>query len=101
MLIKCHTNKCKNVKLQYDAFANYLCIKKHPMAKIMKSVPIIRQKIDWRTTSNVIDCGIFAMRRIETYMGQMAGGECVQVKEDTPNDLQQKQLNDVKIKYIA
>ncbi|KAF5769442.1 putative papain-like cysteine peptidase superfamily [Helianthus annuus] len=101
MLTKCHTNICKNVKLQQDAFANYLRIKKHPMAKIMKSTPIVRQKMDWRTESNGIGCGIFAMRHMETYMGQMTGWECGLAKEDAPNDLQQKQLNDLRIKYIA
>ncbi|MFS7902758.1 hypothetical protein Hanom_Chr01g00015031 [Helianthus anomalus] len=71
------------------------------MAKIMKSAPAVRQKMDWRTTSNVIDCGIFAMRYMETYMGQIAGWGCGLTKEDAPNDLQQKQLNDLRIEYIA
>ncbi|MFS8034678.1 hypothetical protein Hanom_Chr17g01584001 [Helianthus anomalus] len=58
MLTKRHTNICKNVKLQHDAFANYLCVKKHPIATIMVSAPVVRQQMDWRTTSNVIDYGI-------------------------------------------
>ncbi|MFS7929734.1 hypothetical protein Hanom_Chr04g00335991 [Helianthus anomalus] len=90
--------KCE---LQQEAFANYLLIQKHPMVMIMKSASIVRQKMDWMTESNGIDCGIFAMRHMETYMGQMAGWECGLAKEDAPNDLQQKQLNDLKIKYIA
>ncbi|MFS8021353.1 putative papain-like cysteine peptidase superfamily [Helianthus anomalus] len=51
MLLRRHTNIFKNVKLQHDAFANYLRIKKHPMAKIMKSAPIVRQNMDWGTVS--------------------------------------------------
>ncbi|MFS7927511.1 hypothetical protein Hanom_Chr04g00309981 [Helianthus anomalus] len=89
------------MELQQDAFANYLCIKKHPMAEIMKSVPIVRQKMDWRTNSNGIDYGVFAIRHMETYMGQMAGWENGLAKEDASNDLQQKQLNDLRMKYIA
>ncbi|MFS7912024.1 hypothetical protein Hanom_Chr02g00124981 [Helianthus anomalus] len=57
--------------------------------------------MDWRTESNVIDCGIFAMRHMETYMGQLAGWECGLAKENASNDLQQKQLNELRIKYIA
>ncbi|MFS7948453.1 hypothetical protein Hanom_Chr06g00560191 [Helianthus anomalus] len=101
MLTKHHTNICKNVKLQQDTFANYLRIQKHPMANTMKSVPIVRQKMDRRTKSNGIDCGIFSMRHMEAYMGQFTGWECGLVKEDAPNEIQQKQLNDLKIKYIA
>ncbi|MFS8005420.1 hypothetical protein Hanom_Chr13g01237141 [Helianthus anomalus] len=77
MLSKRHTNICKNVKLQHDAFANYLRIKNTQMAKIMKSAPVVRQKMDWRTTSNVFDCQKFAMRHMETYMGQVAGWDVV------------------------
>ncbi|MFS8034677.1 hypothetical protein Hanom_Chr17g01583991 [Helianthus anomalus] len=81
MLTKRHTNICKNVKLQHDAFANYLCVKKHPIARIMVLAPVIGQQMDWRTTSNVIDYGIFATRNLETYMGQMVGWACGQAKE--------------------
>ncbi|MFS7904587.1 putative Ulp1 protease family catalytic domain, papain-like cysteine peptidase superfamily [Helianthus anomalus] len=87
MLTKRHTNIYKNVKLQHDTFANYLHIRKYLMDRIMASAPVVRQKMDWRTTSNVIDCGIFAMRRMKTYMGQIVGWECGLAKEDAPNQL--------------
>ncbi|MFS7965803.1 putative papain-like cysteine peptidase superfamily [Helianthus anomalus] len=38
---------------------------------------------------------------METYMGLLAGWECGLAKEDAPNDLLQKQLNDLRIKYTA
>ncbi|MFS7978573.1 hypothetical protein Hanom_Chr10g00917031 [Helianthus anomalus] len=63
----------KNVKLHYGAFANYLRLKKHPKHKIMNKAEIVRQKMDWRTTSNVVDCGVSAMRHMETYIGDIAG----------------------------
>ncbi|MFS7966949.1 hypothetical protein Hanom_Chr09g00780011 [Helianthus anomalus] len=71
------------------------------MARILKSAPVVRQQMDWRTTSNVIDCGIFAMRHMETYMGQMTDWGCGLAKEDAPNELQQKQLNDLRMKYTV
>ncbi|MFS8020853.1 hypothetical protein Hanom_Chr16g01420651 [Helianthus anomalus] len=51
--------------------------------------------MDWRTTSNVIDCGIFCNEEYGNWLvGQVA-------KEDAPNQLQQRQLNDLMMKYIA
>ncbi|MFS7992681.1 hypothetical protein Hanom_Chr12g01085181 [Helianthus anomalus] len=51
------------------------------MAKIMVEEPSVRQTMEWRTTSNVIDCGIFAMRHMETYMGSMPVGHVVSQKK--------------------
>lgn len=31
---------------------------------------IERLKMPWRNTSNKVDCGVYAMRHMETYMGQ-------------------------------
>ncbi|MFS7991586.1 putative Ulp1 protease family catalytic domain, papain-like cysteine peptidase superfamily [Helianthus anomalus] len=73
MLAKRHTNIRKNVKLQQDAFAIYLLIQIYPMAKIMKSAPIVIQYMNWRTKSNEIDCGIFAMRHMERIWGSWLG----------------------------
>ncbi|MFS8024994.1 hypothetical protein Hanom_Chr16g01469831 [Helianthus anomalus] len=67
----------------------------------MKSTEIFRQKMDWRTTSNVVDCGIFAMRHMETYMGVIADWRSGFVKEDAPNQLQQRQLNEMRAKYVV
>lgn len=33
------------------------------------NVPIIRLEMKWRTESNKYDCGIFAIRHMETYKG--------------------------------
>ncbi|MFS7999390.1 putative papain-like cysteine peptidase superfamily [Helianthus anomalus] len=91
----------KNVKLQHDTFANYLRLKKHLKDKIMKSAPVVRQKMELRTKSNVVDCGVFAMRYMETYMEQIAGWTCGLAKEDAPNQLQQRLLNEQRMKYIV
>ncbi|KAL8225908.1 hypothetical protein R6Q57_018465 [Mikania cordata] len=52
-----------------DVFSNYLLEKDHPSAlKINHQTP---QSVDipWKTTKNGIDCGVFCMRHMETYMG--------------------------------
>ncbi|KAL8215861.1 hypothetical protein R6Q57_022698 [Mikania cordata] len=52
-----------------DVLANNLLAKDHPSTlKISYQTP---QSIDlpWKTTQNGIDCGVFCMRHMETYMG--------------------------------
>ncbi|MFS7902525.1 hypothetical protein Hanom_Chr01g00012311 [Helianthus anomalus] len=57
---------------QRHAFAKYMKDKKHPSAGRNKRVNIVRLKMEWR---NRIDCGIFKMRHMETYMGiGLSGG---------------------------
>ena len=67
----------------------------------MSKAEIFRQKMDWRTTSNVVDCGGFAMRHMETYMGDIARWRSGLATEDAPNQLQQRQLNELRVKYIG
>ncbi|MFS7956024.1 hypothetical protein Hanom_Chr07g00649701 [Helianthus anomalus] len=38
---------------------------------------------------------------METYMGQIPGWACGLAKEDAPNQLQKRQLNDLRMKYTA
>lgn len=38
-------------------------------ARHLLNVEITRLQMKWRTTNNSIDCGIFAMRHMETYKG--------------------------------
>ncbi|MFS7968196.1 hypothetical protein Hanom_Chr09g00794651 [Helianthus anomalus] len=67
----------------------------------MKKAEVVRQKMDWRTTSNVVDCGVFTMRHLETYMGDIAGWGSGLAKEDAPNQLQQRRLNKLRTRYIV
>ncbi|MFS7914879.1 putative Ulp1 protease family catalytic domain, papain-like cysteine peptidase superfamily [Helianthus anomalus] len=75
------------VEKMHTAFANYLRLKKHLKHKIMKWAPVVKQKMEWRTTPNVVDCGIFTMRHMETYMGHIVGWTCGLTKEDASNQL--------------
>ncbi|MFS8031258.1 hypothetical protein Hanom_Chr17g01543671 [Helianthus anomalus] len=66
---------------------------------MIKRAKIVRQQMDWRTKSNGVNCEIFTMRHMETYMGKMSGWACGLAKENTPNNKQTKHLNDLRIKY--
>ncbi|XP_021975378.1 uncharacterized protein LOC110870509 [Helianthus annuus] len=56
-------------------------------ARHIQKASIMRQKMDRRTMSNKVDCGIFTMRHMETYVGQMSGWKYGLAKEDAPNNL--------------
>ncbi|KAL8222882.1 hypothetical protein R6Q57_020281 [Mikania cordata] len=55
--------------------------------------------LPWKTTQNGIDCGVFCMRHMETYMG---GGpkkwNCCLMNESKG---QNKQLNQLRFKYLC
>ncbi|KAK9053285.1 hypothetical protein SSX86_029918 [Deinandra increscens subsp. villosa] len=55
--------KLKNI------FEMYLESISHPKAKNIKNSTLERLEMAWRTRSNYIDCGLFLMRHMETYMG--------------------------------
>ncbi|KAL8228645.1 hypothetical protein R6Q59_000552 [Mikania micrantha] len=82
-----------------DVFANYLLTQDHQSAlKIHHLTPILVD-LSWKITNNGVDCGIFSMRHIETYMG---GG----VKKWKTGLLQEceaqnKQLNWLRFKYLC
>jgi len=54
--------------------------------------------LQWGTTNNFVDCGIFAMRHMETYFGKTKKWECGLSVE---SDDQHAELNDLRLKYLA
>ena len=48
----------------------------HPKHEIVKNMKPVRMRMQWRTTDNVTDCGIFCMRHMETYFGQGDKWDC-------------------------
>ncbi|KAL8256197.1 hypothetical protein R6Q59_031264, partial [Mikania micrantha] len=70
----------------------------HPNALKINHLTPILVDLPWKTTNNGVDCGIFSMRHMETYMG---GG----VKKWKTGLLQEskaqnKQLNQLRFKYL-
>lgn len=55
--------------MQKSIIIDYLKMVLHPKSEIMEKKDIEIMKMDWRTETNVIDCAVFTMRHMETYMG--------------------------------
>ncbi|KAJ0489482.1 putative papain-like cysteine peptidase superfamily [Helianthus annuus] len=53
-----------------DVFIKYLRYVRHP--KCLEFEPVIpkRLEIEWATVGNSVDCGVFAMRHMETWFGE-------------------------------
>ncbi|KAL8209496.1 hypothetical protein R6Q57_006228 [Mikania cordata] len=84
-----------------DAFASYLDDVSHPNTKHIRESKINRFEMPWRTSHNGIDCGIFLMRHMETYMGEeKKEWKCGFIPEDLKGQ-HQFQLDDLRRKYAA
>ncbi|KAK1417056.1 hypothetical protein QVD17_26178 [Tagetes erecta] len=73
------------------------------MENTMKSKLLSKEvellQMPWRTQSNFIDCGIFAMRHMETYYGtSLKDWNCGLLKE---SEKQKLQLTDLRYKYLT
>ncbi|KAK9070408.1 hypothetical protein SSX86_010810 [Deinandra increscens subsp. villosa] len=79
-------------------FEKYLVSISHPKAKSFKKSTLKRLEMDWRTENNHIDCGIFLMRHMETYLG-IADWNCGFDKEENGNH--PMLIEDLRRKYIA
>ncbi|KAD3067805.1 hypothetical protein E3N88_35685 [Mikania micrantha] len=82
-----------------DVLTNYLLSKDHPSAlKISNQTP---QSIElpWKTTKNGVDCGIFCMRHMKTYMG--GGPKKWNSRLLNESEGQNKQLNQLRFKYLC
>ncbi|KAK1431991.1 hypothetical protein QVD17_08837 [Tagetes erecta] len=58
--------------------------------------PVIK-KLGWSTKSNVVDCGVFLMRHMETYMGSKLKKWKCGLYDDGPK--QEVQINNLRLKY--
>ncbi|KAK9078728.1 hypothetical protein SSX86_002785 [Deinandra increscens subsp. villosa] len=79
-------------------FEKYLESISHPKAKSFKKSTLKRLEMDWRTENNHIDCGIFLMRHMETYLG-IDDWNCGFDKEENGNH--PMLIEDLRRKYIA
>ena len=59
---------CTYIK-QHEHFVEYLEAIHHKSTKVIKRLHGVRLGIRWRTKNNNVDCGIFVMRHLETYIG--------------------------------
>nr|GEY95921.1 hypothetical protein [Tanacetum cinerariifolium] len=79
-------------------FVQYLYYVKHPKAEAIEKAKIKRMKISWRTMRNSIDCGVFTMLHMESYIGAEGEWKCGLAKESKK---QNEQLNSLRSKFAA
>lgn len=57
--------------LQLQWFSDYIGANRmFSQSQLLRKVGIFRLKLPWRNDWNVTDCGVYAMRHMEEYMGQ-------------------------------
>ncbi|XP_076911404.1 uncharacterized protein LOC143569345 [Bidens hawaiensis] len=60
----------KQPPIMQHTLSDYLAEIQHPIAETLRSSKRTRLKMGWRTLNNIVDCGMFAMRHMETYKGK-------------------------------
>ncbi|XP_076960427.1 uncharacterized protein LOC143636820 [Bidens hawaiensis] len=93
---KNYANKSTPYKV-IDIFGRYLTLVGHPKVKeIMRTWSPTRVELPWKTSSNVTDCAVFAMRHMECYRG----GDHVECDFSMEEDRKVEQINILRMKYI-
>ncbi|PWA51704.1 hypothetical protein CTI12_AA459710 [Artemisia annua] len=86
----------KLVNLRYQ-FIKFLKDNGHRNYQALNSYKVGNMKMPWQTKHNFIDCGIFAMRHMETYSGKK-DFDAGFVKEGAEQD---QQIEDLRKKYLS
>ncbi|PWA71630.1 ulp1 protease family, C-terminal catalytic domain-containing protein [Artemisia annua] len=90
----------KSLKKLRKYFLLYLGVKDHPRLELLKKVAFNILLMSWRTEENCIDCGVFMMRHMETYMGyNSAKNWKCGLKDEGPE--QQNQIYELRKKYLS
>ncbi|KAM0012076.1 hypothetical protein Hdeb2414_s0002g00069761 [Helianthus debilis subsp. tardiflorus] len=92
--------------MQRDALSVYLEKIGHPAGGVIGQVEPVRLEMPCRTKHNIIDCGVFLMRHMETYKGVAGKGwecgfsnKCTDAGEITYK--QCKEIDDLRHKYLT
>nr|KAJ0195406.1 hypothetical protein LSAT_V11C700373370 [Lactuca sativa] len=82
-----------------NSVAKYLMSVNHKSALILEGVKPERVNMNWCTRDNHVDCGVFCIQHMETYMGdKTVNWTCGLPKESKQ---QESVLNDLRIKYLT
>ncbi|CAI9297561.1 unnamed protein product [Lactuca saligna] len=81
-----------------EYIVDYLKSQNHPKAEMFSHVMPHRLEMPWRTINNNIDCGVFTMRHMETYMGGSMNEFKVGFKNES--SAQDDQLVKLRTKYL-
>ena len=84
--------------MQQTLFLKYLKNAQHPNVAILKDAMVSLVEMQWRTDYNIHDSGVFAMRHMETYNGNLEKFDAGFAMEGTE---QHAQLENLRQKYLA
>ncbi|KVI11001.1 hypothetical protein Ccrd_010593 [Cynara cardunculus var. scolymus] len=70
----------------------------HAAGKELDETGQERLRLDWQTKNNFDDCGVFTMRHMETYMGDMKSWKIGLAPE---SKIQENQIANLRMKYVA
>ncbi|KVH99370.1 hypothetical protein Ccrd_022399 [Cynara cardunculus var. scolymus] len=70
----------------------------HPAGRELDEIGQERLRMDWQTQNNFDDCGVFAMRHMETYMGNVRTWNTSLSKEGKTQEIQ---IASLRMKYVA
>lgn len=84
---------------QKQLFCRYLRLVKHPAPSVLEYAKVTPIQTTWQTNNNVVDCGVFLMRHMETFDGTTDGKwSCGFVEESAEQD---RQLHRLRRKYAT
>ncbi|CAI9263510.1 unnamed protein product [Lactuca saligna] len=81
-----------------EYIVDYLKSQNHPKAEMFSHVMPHRLEMTWRTINNIIDCGVFTMHHMETYMGGSMNEFKARFKNES--SAQDDQLVKLRTKYL-
>ncbi|MFS8007297.1 hypothetical protein Hanom_Chr14g01259361 [Helianthus anomalus] len=76
----------------------YLKDVKHPSVARMAAIMLMNKNLEWATSDNFNDCGVFAMSHMEMYKGSDVEFEC---GFSTRKDIQDMQLLNIRTKITT
>nr|XP_017239151.1 PREDICTED: uncharacterized protein LOC108211942 isoform X1 [Daucus carota subsp. sativus] len=82
-----------------ENFVKYMMNVSEVKARHLLNVEITRLQMKWRTTNNSIDCGIFAMRHMETYKGNGVRSWDSKFAPETQKQIQARQIHKARQLY--
>ena len=91
----------KIFKLQKEIVCDYLEVEYPTMHPKMSPLEPEIMKMSWQTEKNFVDCGVFAMRHMETYTGKHVSKKEWDSGLSKESPEQDKELVELRYKYLS
>jgi len=85
--------------IQRNLVSKLLSRSNHPASQLVAKLKPYQFKLNWQTTQNFFDCGVFIMRHMETYMGEEEGRYDCEIPKESAE--QKVKLRRLRFRYAA